>query len=92
MKPLYSRATSVYKQAPVAILVSNQGCCFYIYRYLVGNFHYSVALQLEVCFWVEKDLLRVKYSRGILVFPQTAFTFLLQVKITTFDRGEGNRF
>ena len=59
MKPLYSRATSVYKQAPVAILVSNQGCCFYIYRYLVGNFHYSVALQLEVCFWVEKDLLRV---------------------------------
>ena len=59
MKPLYSRATSVYKQAPVAILVSNQGCCFYIYRYLAGNFHYSVALQLEVCFWVEKDLLRV---------------------------------
>ena len=37
MKPLYSRATSVYKQEPVAMLVSNQRYCFFIYIYIVAR-------------------------------------------------------
>lgn len=31
MKPLHSRATYVYKQASVAIVVSNKGYCLFIY-------------------------------------------------------------